>query len=176
MGNDVVLSKYDTTGTFMVYSTYLGGSGDEVPHSLIVYDEELFVMGTTGSADFPTSEGAFDNTFNGGQALAVNGVGINYTNGCDIFISRLNAEGTELLSSTFIGGTDNDGFNSSATLRYNYADQMRGEIDIDTDGNCYIASSTFSSDFPIVNSLIQPAINGGQDGVIVKLNLDLIFI
>lgn len=173
VGNDVVLSKYDTTGTFMVYSTYLGGSGDEVPHSLIVYDEELFVMGTTGSADFPTSEGAFDNTFNGGQALAVNGVGLNYTNGCDIFISRLNAEGTDLLSSTFLGGTDNDGFNSSATLRYNYADQMRGEIDIDTDGNCYIASSTFSSDFPIVNSLIQPAINGGQDGIIVKLDLDL---
>jgi gliding motility-associated-like protein len=173
VGNDLVLSKYDTTGTFMVYSTYLGGSGDEVPHSLIVYDEELFVMGTTGSADFPISEGAFDDTFNGGQALAVNGVGINYTNGCDIFISRLNAEGTDLLSSTFLGGTDNDGFNSSTALRYNYADQMRGEIDIDEDGNCYIASSTFSDDFPIVNSLIQPAINGGQDGIIVKMDLDL---
>ena len=173
VGNDVVLSKYDTTGSFIVYSTYLGGTGDEVPHSLIVYNEELFVMGTTGSADFPVTDDAFDNTFNGGQALAVNGVGINYNNGCDIYISRLNTEGTELLSSTFLGGSNNDGFNSSATLRYNYADQMRGEIDIDEDGNCYIASSTFSSDFPIVNSLIQPAINGGQDGIIVKMDLDL---
>lgn len=173
VGNDVVLSKYDTTGSFMVYSSYLGGTGDEVPHSLIVYNEELFVMGTTGSADFPTTAGAFDETFNGGQALAVNGVGINYAAGCDIYISRLNAEGTELLSSTFLGGTANDGFNSSTALRYNYADQMRGEIDIDEDGNCYIASSTFSDDFPIVNSLIQPAINGGQDGIIVKMDLDL---
>jgi gliding motility-associated-like protein len=173
IGNDVVLSKYDTTGSFLVYSTYLGGAGDEVPHSLIVYDEELFVMGTTGSADFPTTTGAFDETFNGGQALAVNGVGINYNNGCDIYISRLNVDGTDLVSSTFLGGTNNDGFNSSTVLRYNYADQMRGEIDIDEDGNCYIASSTFSSDFPIVNSLIQPAINGGQDGVIVKMDLNL---
>ena len=173
VGNDVVLSKYDTSGSFMVYSTYLGGSGDEVPHSLIVYEEELYVMGTTGSADFPVTNTAFDQTFNGGQAIVVNGVGINYDNGCDIFVSRLNSEGTDLLSSTYLGGTANDGFNSSSALRYNYADQMRGEIDIDENGNCYIATSTFSNDFPIVNSLIQPANNGGQDGLIVKMNKDL---
>jgi len=105
--------------------------------------------------------------------LAVNGVGINYSNGCDIFVSRINAAGTDLLSSTFLGGSNNDGFNSSSTLRYNYADQMRGEIDIDKDGNCYIASSTFSTDFPIVNSLIQPANNGGQDGIVVKMDKSL---
>ena len=81
VGNDVVLTKYDTTGSFLIYSTYLGGSGDEVPHSLIVYEEELFVLGTTGSADFPVTENAFDNTFNGGPQLAVNGVGVNYSNG-----------------------------------------------------------------------------------------------
>ena len=173
VGNDVVLTKYDTTGSFLIYSTYLGGSGDEVPHSLIVYENELFVLGTTGSSDFPVTATAFDNSFNGGQALAVNGVGINYTNGCDIFVSRLNADGTDLLSSTFLGGTNNDGFNSSLTLRYNYADQMRGEIDIDSEGNCYIASSTFSNDFPIVNSLIQPANNGGQDGIVVKMDKSL---
>ena len=173
VGNDVVLTKYDTTGSFLIYSTYLGGSGDEVPHSLIVYEEELFVLGTTGSADFPVTENAFDNTFNGGPLLAVNGVGVNYSNGCDIYVSRLSDDGGELLSSTFLGGTDNDGFNSSLSLRYNYADQMRGEIDIDSEGNCYIASSTFSNDFPIVNSLIQPANNGGQDGVLVKMDNSL---
>ena len=173
VGNDVVLTKYDTTGSFLVYSTYLGGTGDEVPHSLIVSDQELFVMGTTGSSDFPVTLGAFDQSFNGGQPLAVYGVGINYDNGCDLFISRLDTAGSNLLASTFLGGTANDGFNSSTTLRYNYADQMRGEIDIDEEGNCYIASCTFSNDFPIVNSLIQPANNGGQDGIIVKLDKSL---
>ena len=173
VGNDIVLSKYDTTGSYLVYSTYLGGTGDEVPHSLIVFNEELFVLGTTASIDFPVTDNAFDITFNGGQPLAVNGVGVNFSNGCDIFVSKLSADGTELLSSTFLGGTSNDGFNTSQTLRYNYADQMRGEIDVDGEGNCYIASSTFSNDFPIVNSLIQPANNGGQDGIIVKMNNNL---
>ena len=133
----------------------------------------MFVLGTTASIDFPVTDNAFDITFNGGQPLAVNGVGVNFSNGCDIFVSKLSADGNELLSSTFLGGTSNDGFNTSQTLRYNYADQMRGEIDVDGEGNCYIASSTFSNDFPIVNSLIQPANNGGQDGIIVKMNNNL---
>ena len=50
---------------------------------------------------------------------------------------------------------------------------MRGEIDFDSEGNCHIASSTQSNDFPIVNSLIQPALQGVQDGVVVKMDSDL---
>ena len=114
-----------------------------------------------------------DNSINGGREVRENGVGVKYLNGWDIDVSRVGDEGGELLSFTFLGGTDNDGFNSSLSLRYNYADQMRGEIDIDSEGNCYIASSTFSNDFPIVNSLIQPANNGGQDGVLVKMDNSL---
>lgn len=172
-GTDIVLSKYDTSGTFLVYSTYLGGSGDEVPHSLIVYDDQLYMMGTSGSSDFPTTAGCFDPSFNGGTSLAVNGVGISYPNGCDIVVSRISNDGTQLLASTFIGGSFNDGFNTANDLRYNYADQMRGEIDFDGEGNCYIASCTQSNDFPIVSSLIQPSLQGVQDGVIVKLDSDL---
>ena len=172
-GTDIVLSKYDTTGTFLVYSTYLGGTGDEVPHSLIVYENELYMMGTSGSHDFPTTIGCFDNSFNGGTPLAAGGVGINYNNGCDIVVSRFSTDGSQLLSSTYIGGSFNDGFNSVNDLRYNYADQMRGEIDFDSQGNCYIASSTQSNDFPIVSSLIQPALQGPQDGVVVKMDSDL---
>lgn len=172
-GTDIVLSKYDTTGTFLVYSTFLGGAGDEVPHSLIVYEDELYMMGTSGSSDFPTTTGCFDNSFNGGTPLAAGGVGINYTNGCDIVVSRFSTDGSQLLSSTYIGGSFNDGFNSANDLRYNYADQMRGEIDFDSQGNCYIASSTQSNDFPIVSSIIQPALQGVQDGVVVKMDSDL---
>lgn len=172
-GTDIVLSKYDTTGTFLVYSTYLGGVGDEVPHSLIVYEDELYMMGTSGSNDFPTTIGCFDATFNGGTPLAVGGVGINYSNGCDIVVSRFSADGSQLVSSTYIGGSLNDGFNTANDLRYNYADQMRGEIDFDSQGNCYIASSSQSNDFPIVSSLIQPSLQGAQDGIVVKMDSDL---
>lgn len=172
-GPDIVLTKYDTSGTFMVYSTYLGGSGDEVPHSLIVYNDELYMMGTSGSNDFPTTIGCWDASFNSGVPILVNGVGLNFDQGCDIVVSRLSTDGTQLLASTYLGGSGNDGFNTAAELRYNYADQMRGEIDFDTEGNCYIASTTQSNDFPIVNSLIQPAINGEQDGVVVKIDINL---
>jgi gliding motility-associated-like protein len=172
-GTDIVLSKYDTTGTFLVYSTYLGGAADEVPHSLIVHDNELYMMGTTASNDYPVTSGCFDNSFGGGLPIVVNGVGINYTTGCDIVVSRLNAMGTQLLSSTYIGGSGNDGFNTINQLRYNYADEMRGEIDFDSQGNCYIVSSTQSTDFPVVSSLVQPTQNGMQDGVVVKMTDDL---
>ena len=67
---DVAISKFDTLGSFMHYSTYIGGSDDELPHSLIVNGfDELFIMGTTSSNDFPTTENCYDSTFNGGSSL-----------------------------------------------------------------------------------------------------------
>lgn len=170
---DIVLSKYDTTGSFMVYSTYLGGSGDEVPHSLIVHDNELYMMGTSGSSNYPTTTGCFDDSFDGGVTVEVSGVSVDYDDGCDMVVSRLSSDGTQLLSSTFLGGSGNDGLNLANQLRYNYADQMRGEIDFDSEGNCYIASSTQSNDFPIVGGSIQTSSNGQQDGVVIKMDANL---
>ena len=75
-GTDIAISKYDTTGTFMVYSTYLGGEGDELPHSLIVdQQDQLYVFGTTSSENFPTTTGSYSEDFNGGSAFAPSGVG-----------------------------------------------------------------------------------------------------
>ena len=65
------------------------------------------MMGTSGSNDFPTTKGCFDNTFNGGTNISVSGVGINYNNGCDIVLSRFSSDGSQLLSSTYIGGSMN---------------------------------------------------------------------
>ena len=66
-GTDIGITKYDTTGTQRIYSTYLGGSKDELPHSMIVNNlDELFVFGTTGSDDFPTTSGSIQENFNGG--------------------------------------------------------------------------------------------------------------
>jgi gliding motility-associated-like protein len=172
-GTDIVLTKYSQDGSSLIYSTYLGGSSDEVPHSLIVFESQLYMMGTTGSIDYPSTANSYDNTFNSGPPLAGGGIGINYNNGCDIVVSKFSEDGSQLLSSTFLGGSGNDGFNNAAVLRYNYADQIRGEIDIDELGNCYVASSTYSTDFPIVGGAIQPNNNGAQEGVIVKLDNDL---
>ncbi|MEY2937654.1 MAG: hypothetical protein RL062_243, partial [Bacteroidota bacterium] len=65
-GTDVALSKYDVSGTFMVWSTFIGGAGDELPHSLVVNaNNELIAYGSTGSNNFPFTGNAQDSTFNG---------------------------------------------------------------------------------------------------------------
>ena len=128
----MAISKYDVSGTFMQWSTFLGGSHDDLPHSLICNsNDELIVLGTTSSGNFPVSSNAFDNSFNGGGNFAPFGVGVQYTNGSDIVVARLNVNGNTLVASTFVGGTGNDGVNTAAGLKFNYADEFRGEVDLD---------------------------------------------
>lgn len=182
---DMAITKYDTTGTSLIYSTYIGGSGSEAPHSLIVNsNDELFIFGTTGSANYPITVGAYDNTFNGGTTCNLtNGLGYSYNNGSDIVISRLSTNGANLMASTYIGGSGNDGVNSLNTanatlvfneLRYNYADEIRGEIMIDANNNIYVASCTRSTDFPVTAGSFQTSYGGGSmDGVIIKMDNNL---
>lgn len=173
VGTDIALSKYDTTGTFMVWSTLIGGTGDELPHSLIVDEnDQLIVLGTTSSPDYPFTDGAYDTSFGGGSAFAPTGVGVDYVNGSDIIVSKFSNDGEALLASTFLGGTDNDGINQSASLKFNYADEMRGEVEIDLEGNICIASCTFSDDFPTVDP-IQNTNSGGLEACVVKFDANL---
>tara|TARA_B110000240_G_scaffold198139_1_gene256716 strand:+ start:5128 stop:8802 length:3675 start_codon:yes stop_codon:yes gene_type:complete len=173
-GVDISITKYDTTGTLRIYSTYLGGNSSEFPHSMIVgKNDELFILGTTGSSDFPVSTNAFDTVFSGGPLYAPAGIASSFPNGSDIFVSKLSANGGNLLSSTYLGGTENDGLNISTELKYNYADDFRGEIDIDLNGNIYIATSTYSADFPVTNNVFQPYHSGEQEGCIIKMDNQL---
>ena len=168
---DIALSKFDTTGTFLIWSTYLGGNGDELPHSLIVNSQdELYIMGTTGSNNFPLGSQPYDSLFAGGTALnLLNGLGVNFPNGTDLVVAQLSAGGDALLASTYLGGTENDGLNTDPLLRYNYADEVRGEVMIDQQGDIYIVSSTRSGDFPIHGNPFQNTYGGGlQDGCIAK--------
>ena len=172
-GTDIAITKYDTSGTVRIYSTYLGGDLDELPHSMIVNsNNELFVFGTTGSEDFPITNSAFQPNFNGGPNFSPTGIGVTFPSGTDIFVSRISASGGDLLASTFIGGEGNDGLNISPALKYNYADEVRGEINIDQQNNVYIATCTNSPDFPIVNG-IQNTLKGNQDGCVVKMDNQL---
>jgi len=172
-GTDIAITKYDTTGTQRIYSTYLGGSLDELPHSMIVNSaNELFIYGTTASADFPTTSSVFQPNFNGGTSFSPSGIGVAFPNGSDMFVSRLSANGGALLASTFVGGSGNDGLNTASELKYNYADEVRGEIDIDKQNNIYIASCTKSIDFPTKNGF-QNSSNGSQEGCVIKMDNQL---
>lgn len=166
---DVVISKYDSSGTFLIFSTYLGGSSAEVPSSLIVNSaNELYVLVTTGSSDYPVSVGSIDNTFNGGSAYTLTYV-IDYSFGSDIAVTCFNSDGTALIASTFLGGSSNDGLNMSGVLKHNYADDVRGEVLLDANSNVYVVSSTASSNFPTSAGSFQSVYGGGsQDGCIIK--------
>jgi|APSaa5957512535_1039671.scaffolds.fasta_scaffold01030_8 gliding motility-associated-like protein len=177
---DMTISKFNASGTNIIYSTYIGGNGNEIPHSLVVNDNnQLYVLGTTSSSNFPTSSGAFDGTFNGGSTINggttgnTNSSQIQYANGSDIIVSKFNASGTALLASTYIGGSGNDGINLSDTLQKAYADEFRGEIIVDGNDNCYVATTSASSNFPIVNGF-QASYGGGlTDGIVFKFNSSL---
>lgn len=172
---DCAISKYDTTGSFMVWSSYLGGTGSEMPHSMVVNKlNQLFVYGTTGSPNFPTTPNAYDQTYNGGTNLTSTGVGYTDANGSDIFVCKFSVDGTQLLASTFIGGSGNDGLNLGGVLNHNYADLSRGEIDIDNSNNIYLATSTGSQNFPTTANAFQPSHGGGTyDGVVLKMDNSL---
>lgn len=171
---DVSISKFNPSGTSLIYSTYLGGSRSEVPHSLIVSRQnEMYVYGSTGSSDFPIATNHYDASFNGGTAYTLTNI-IQFPNGSDIFIARFNSTGTQLLSSTYLGGSGNDGLNMYSPLKHNYADDCRGEILIDSQDNVYVVSTTASTNFPVTAGVFQPNYGGGElDGCIVKMDYTL---
>ena len=144
---DIGIIKYSASGQ-RLYATYLGGSGNEIPQSMIVSSSnELFLLGTTGSNDFATTNGAYSRTFKGGPSISILRNGIAFPQGTDLFVSRFSENGTQLLSSSFVGGTANDGLNTASQLKYNYADDARGGIAIDNANNVLVAVSTVSEDF-----------------------------
>jgi gliding motility-associated-like protein len=164
-GFDVAITKFNPSGTALLYSTYFGGSANESAHSLVTDNlGNLYIMGVTSSINFPMSAGCYDNSFNGGFDILTNELQFNAT---DLYVARFSADGTALVGSTYVGGTDNDGINTGA-LFYNYGDPFRGEI-IVKNNFVYVASSTLSADFPTVLAS-QTTLNGSQDAVVFKMN------
>lgn len=184
---DCVITKYNNNASVPIFSTFLGGSKGEMPHSMIVNsNEEIVILGTTGSIDFPTSDYAFQPLFNGGENFIYENT-ISYENGADMFVSILSSMGDSLLASTFLGGSGNDGvnfksyyganfrtlYNGNDSLYFNYGDIARGEVITDKNNNVYIASCTFSTDFPTSVGCFQNTNQGGQDAVVIKMDRSL---
>lgn len=182
-GDDIGITKYSADGTQRLFSTYIGGYGQDLPHSLIANsNDELYMLGTTDCPDYPVTNNAYDTVYNGGNNPGVwDGIAAHYKRGSDIVISRISADGSQLLSSTYVGGSNNDGLNyragqpysSPGFLRHNYADEVRGEIEIDKNNNIYIASCTRSVDFPRTASSFQSSFGGGMDACIFKMDANL---
>lgn len=177
---DIGISKFAPDGSDLVWSTYIGGNGNETPHSLVVNtDDELYVLGSTGSANFPVTAGSYDNSFNGGTVIggATNwagmfgGYGYGHDNGTDIVVVRLSADATSLLASTFVGGSGNDGLNNAVPLTHNYGDHFRGEIALDPAEHPVVATTTQSTDMPVSAGAPQPVFGGGtQDAYLFKFD------
>lgn len=165
--SDMAIMKFSANGSQRVYATYLGGSGDDMPHSLICDPQgNLVIMGRTYSSDFPNT---------------VPRVG-GGTGGSDICITKLNATGSALIGSFLIGGSNSDGVNiedqfvslddKAISLLRNYGDDSHSEVILDGANNIYVAAQTQSSDFPIRGTVFQPTRGGKQDGVVMKINPD----
>jgi gliding motility-associated-like protein len=168
-GVDIGISKFNAVGTALLYSTYIGGSSQDQPHSLFVDgNDNLYVLGVTGSSNFPVPSFGYDPSFNSGDSVYIDGY--SFGDGTDIFIAKLNSAGSQMIGGTFLGGTENDGLNLGIVS--NYGDQSRGEVVVDELGNVYITASTFSDDFPVLNAA-QGSRSGLQDAVIAKLNSGL---
>ncbi len=163
---DISITKFNSSGSALLYSTYLGGSENENPSSIIVdNNDELIIYGQTYSSNFPVTGGAYDVSYNGKA---------------DIIIAKFNSSGTSLVASTFIGGSNDDGVNINAnfftfgTLKFNYGDEARGDIEVDGSNNCYIASCTQSSNFPVSGGAAQGTFGGGtEDACVFSMNSSL---
>ena len=124
----------------LVYGSYLGGSGlDRAQGIAVDAAGNTYITGETASIAFPTTAGGFDTMQNGGS---------------DVFVTKLNAAGTALIYSTFIGGSGND---------------LAWGIALDAAGNAYVTGSTTSANLPTVGAL-QSALSGTQDAFLFKLN------
>lgn len=167
---DVGISKFSPDGTALIFSTYLGGAGNEYPSSLVADSQNrLVVFGGTGSLDFPTTAGAFQTVHNGGPSLSPLG-NVSFEDGADFYVSRFSLDGTALNASTLIGGTDNECINQQ--INFNYGDLFRGEVIVNSQDRVIACGVTVGPDFPTAGSGVVSTNSGGQDGVVWQLTDD----
>jgi gliding motility-associated-like protein len=158
---DVAVSRYSPDGKRLLYATYLGGQRPDYPHSLIVnHQGELLILGSTESANFPTTVGAYDRTANG----------TGFTS--DLFIAKLDSTGAQLRGSTYVGGSADDG-RGPGGLHFFYGDTFRGDLAVDSLDRVFVATSTESANFPFTTGAVRPASFATSTAVVLRLNAEL---
>jgi hypothetical protein len=130
--SDAFFTKLNPAGSALLYSTYLGGSSEDGGRGIAVdASRNVYVTGYTHSSDFPSTSGAFQTSNSGGAS--------------DVFVSKLNAAGTALIYSTYLGGSAGEGASA---------------IVIDASGSAYVTGYTNSSDFPTTPGAFQTTRGG----------------
>ena len=146
-GSDAFITKLSSAGNTLVYSSYLGGANDDFGYRIGVdASGNAYVTGNTTSDPFPTTAGAYDETYNGGSDI--------YFGSGDAFITKVSSTGTALSYSTYLGGTGVD---------FAYG------IVVDATDNAYVAGYTTSTNFPTSNAY-QGTLRGSADAFITKLS------
>lgn len=140
---DAFVTKLNALGSALVYSTYLGGSSGGETGFGIALDSagSAYVTGDTGSSDFPTTSDAFQTAFGGGSL--------------DAYMTKLNAAGSALVYSTYLGGSKFDGADGIA---------------VDSAGSAYVTGGTESTNFPTTPGAFQTASGGGEDAFVTKIS------
>jgi hypothetical protein len=140
---DAFLTKLDSSGSRLEYSTFLGGSGLDVGFEVALNPrDEAYVSGLTTSPDFPTTAGAFDTTLTGPL---------------DAFVTKFSRDGSAAEYSTFLGGSGVEGALG---------------LDVDLRGSAYVSGGTVSPDFPTTPGAFDRTFNGGTDVFVTKLTPD----
>lgn len=167
---DIAIYKVDVNTGSKLFGTLIGGFGVEVPTSMIVKRQnELLILGVTGSANFPVTTDVVQRNFGSGTAVTpISGYSLDA--GADIFVAMLSADGRQMRAATYLGGSQNDGLNLDGSLNRNYGDALRGEIIVDGQDQVWFVSNTNSRNFPVTDG---SAFAGGQDAVVVGLSADL---
>ena len=174
-GTNAFVTKLNPAGSAPIYSTYLGGTGGAYTNPIgyttqvgdggnaIVVDGpgNAYVTGTAGSTDFPVTSGAFQP--NDGAALGVT----------NAFIAKLNATGSSLVYSTYLGGSGGTG-HAQPRLGIGELGEFGSAISIDSFGNAYVAGIAGSSDFPVTAGAVQTvnhaAASGNTNAFFAELN------
>jgi hypothetical protein len=139
-GADAFVAKLNPTGSALVYSTYLGGSGSDYGQSIAADGAgNAYVTGITASTNFPT----------------VNPLQAASGGGGDAFLAMLNPSGSALVYSSYLGGSGYD---------------VGSSIAVDSAGNAYVIGQTTSTDFPTMNPLQPTYGGGGRDAFVAKIN------
>jgi len=142
-GDDVFVTKLNSSLSALEVSTYLGGIQWENGWNVDVKNNHVYVSGTTSSNNFPTSNNAYNSIYGGG----------NKYNG-DVFISKFDLNLTTLSASTYLGSNGNESI---------------GSLEIANNGNIYISGSTSSSNFPYVSTAYDTSFNGGPSDVFISV-------
>jgi len=148
---DIFVSKLDPTGSALVYSTYLGGTDGDVGAAIAIDSSgNAYVTGETCSPDFPTVS-PFQAIYGGGICMRTDGG----TRPCnDAFIATLSSTGSELLHSTYLGGSNDD---------------IGNGIALDASGNTYVTGGTLSANFPLTPGAFQTTHSNYSDVFVTKL-------